>query len=188
MEGIPVELIDTAGLRHSTDEAESIGIAKSRQTIADADIVILVLDATATLHAEDSATMEALSYRPHLIAVNKSDLSPSSPLVSQRADAIPTSALTGSGVSELREAIVRLITVKAPATETGLLTNLRQQQAVLNTLGALGRAHQAVASAIPHEIVLLDLYEALQSLDSLTGSTTSDDILRLIFSKFCIGK
>jgi tRNA modification GTPase len=188
MEGIPVELIDTAGLRHSTDEAESIGIAKSRQAIADADIVILVLDATTALHAEDSATMEALSHRPHLIAVNKSDLSPGSPLVSQRADAIPTSALTGSGVAELRDAIVRLITIKAPATETGLLTNLRQQQAVLNTLGALARAHQAVTSAIPHEMVLLDLYEALQSLDSLTGSTTSDDILRLIFSKFCIGK
>jgi tRNA modification GTPase len=188
MEGIPVELIDTAGLRHSTDEAESIGIAKSRQAIADADIVILVLDATAALHAEDRDTLEALSHRPHLIAVNKSDLSPGLPLISQRADAIPTSALTGSGVAELRDAIVRLITVKAPATETGLLTNLRQQQAVLNTLGALSRAHQAVASAIPHEMVLLDLYEALRSLDSLTGSTTSDDILRLIFSKFCIGK
>jgi tRNA modification GTPase len=188
LEGIPVELIDTAGLRHATDEAESIGIAKSRQAIADADIVILVLDATTPLHAEDHATIEAMTARPLLIAVNKSDLSPDVPRISHQTNTIQTSALTGSGIPELRKAIVKLITAEAPPTETALLTNLRQQQAVLNTLGALARARQAAATAIPHEMLLLDLYEALRSLDGLTGSTTSDDILHLIFSKFCIGK
>ena len=96
-------------------------------------------------------------------------------------------ALTGAGVSELRHAILSLLTREAPSGETALLTNLRQQQAVSAALAPLGRAQQATAT-IPHELILLDLYEALQALDALTGSTTSDDILNLIFSKFCIGK
>jgi tRNA modification GTPase len=81
-----------------------------------------------------------------------------------------------------------LITKEAPDADTALLTNLRQQQVVSAALAALVRAHQAAAATIPHEMILLDLYEALQALDALTGSTTSDDILNLIFSKFCIGK
>jgi tRNA modification GTPase len=95
--------------------------------------------------------------------------------------------LTGAGVPELRHAILSLLTRGAPSGETGLLTNLRQQQAVSAALVPLVRVQQA-APTIPHELILLDLYEALQALDSLTGNTTSDDILNLIFSKFCIGK
>jgi len=75
-----------------------------------------------------------------------------------------------------------------PTAETALLTNLRQQQAVSNSLAALSRAHRAAGAAIPHEMLLLDLYESLQSLDALTGVTTTDDIIHLIFSTFCIGK
>jgi tRNA modification GTPase len=204
LEGIPIELIDTAGLRHATDEAESIGIAKSREAMAEADIVLLVLDATAALHAEDEATIANHAGRPLLIAINKRDLTSSSPLINQSTtkqsttnqsttdqsgrEAIETSALTGYGIPELRAAILTQITATAPTTETALLTNLRQQQAVSTALAALASAHQAVATEIPHEMLLLDLYESLSALDALTGATTSDDILNLIFSKFCIGK
>ncbi|MEO6983501.1 MAG: tRNA uridine-5-carboxymethylaminomethyl(34) synthesis GTPase MnmE [Edaphobacter sp.] len=187
LEGIPVELIDTAGLRHSTDEAESIGIAKSREAMAEADIVLLVLDATAPLHAEDEATLAAHAGRPLLVAINKHDLNPTSPPL-HATTTTKTSALTGHGIPELRAAILSLITVNAPAAETALLTNLRQQQAVSTALSALTRAAQAVDTDIPHEMILLDLYESLTALDALTGATTSDDILNLIFSKFCIGK
>jgi tRNA modification GTPase len=195
LEGIPVELIDTAGLRLSNDEAESLGIAKSREAMAEADVVVLVLDATAVLHEEDEAAIASLADRPFLIAINKQDLAPASPHANhanhakqQAHTAVHTSALTGAGIPELRNAILSLITHQAPATETGLLTNLRQQQAVSGALEALVRAQQAVAAAIPHEMVLLDLYEALHALDALTGHTTGDDILNLIFSTFCIGK
>jgi tRNA modification GTPase len=188
LEGIPVELIDTAGLREATDEAESIGIAKSREAMADADVVLLVLDATTAIHEEDEAAIATLATRPFLLVLNKQDLASSASLFKRDTyTVLETSALTGIGISELRRAILSLLTTEAPTTETALLTNLRQQRAVSAALAALDRIQQGAAT-IPHEIILLDLYEALQALDGLTGTTTSDDILNLIFSKFCIGK
>ena len=185
LEGIPVELVDTAGLRESTEEAESLGIAKSRQAMAEADVVLLVLDATSPIHQEDEAAIATLASRPLLIVLNKQDIAPPNLTAGDAYPTLKTSALTGAGVAELRHAIFRLLTREAPTTETALVTNLRQQQALSAALAALDRT---LALTIPHEIVLLDLYEALQALDALTGTTTSDDILNLIFSKFCIGK
>ena len=188
LDGIPVELVDTAGLRDAIDEAESLGIAKSREAMAEADIVLLVRDATQPLHREDEAAISAHADRPLLIALNKRDLAPQAALPASAHPIISTSALTGEGLPELRRAILATLSAAAPTSETALLTNLRQQQAVSGTVAALARAQQATAASIPHEMLLLDLYEALQSLDALTGVTTTDDILRLIFSTFCIGK
>jgi len=190
IEGVPVELIDTAGLRETVDEAESLGIAKSREAMAEADVVLLVLDATAAPHPEDEAALKAVVDRPVLIAINKSDLA----AAPQRAARTPelreiqTSALTGEGVAELRGAILAAMTAGAQHGETAMVTNLRQQQTIRSATAALARARDAVQSQIPHEVLLLDLYEALRSLDALTGATTTDDILNLIFSSFCIGK
>jgi tRNA modification GTPase len=189
IEGIPVELIDTAGLRDSSDEAESLGIAKSREAMAEADVVLLVLDATTSFHQEDEATIASLTTRPFLIANNKHDLVPAALLATQTVHkTVATSALTGTGILELRQAILSLISVIPPHAETALLTNLRQQQAISISLAAVNQAQHAILTTTPHEMVLLDLYEALRALDTLTGTTTSDDILHLIFSKFCIGK
>jgi tRNA modification GTPase len=187
LEGIPVELIDTAGLRDATDEAESLGIAKSREAMAEADVVLLVLDATAPFHKEDEAEIATLGSRPFLIVINKNDLAPPGSLPKKFSPhTLKTSALTGDGVAELRRAILSLITNDPPGGDTALLTNLRQQQAASSALRALDRALEAVT--VHHEMILLDLYEALHALDALTGATTSDDILNLIFGKFCIGK
>jgi tRNA modification GTPase len=189
IEGIPVELTDTAGLRRSTSEAETLGIAKSREAMAEADIVLLVLDAARPIHSEDEATIAALSTRPLLIVLNKRDLAPATSLPIQSAHStIETSALTGAGIPELRRAILSHITANAPASDTALLTNIRHQQIIHTALISLEKAQHAAASAIPHEMILLDLYESLRMLDAFTGTTTSDDILHLIFSKFCIGK
>jgi tRNA modification GTPase len=186
LEGIPVELIDTAGLRESSDEAESLGIAKSREAIAEADVVLLILDATDLRNEEDEALISTLATRPFLLVINKKDLIPGTNR--HFRPALETSALTGAGIPELRQAILSLLTGKSLSAETALLTNLRQQQSVSQTVLALNRAQQAAMTIVPHEMILLDLYEALHALDSLTGTTTSDDILNLIFSKFCIGK
>ena len=105
----------------------------------------------------------------------------------RRLPALATSALTGEGIPALRERILELATGGA-AAEPGMLTSLRHQQAIAAALAALADAAQANADAIPHEMILLDLYRALWALDSLTGQTTPDDILNLIFSTFCIGK
>ncbi|WP_342667375.1 tRNA uridine-5-carboxymethylaminomethyl(34) synthesis GTPase MnmE [Edaphobacter aggregans] len=187
MEGIPVELIDTAGLREASDEAETMGIAKSREAMAEADLVLLVVDTAAEAHAEDVATLEALGERPVLVAANKVDLGAGA-VPAMGAHVVRTSAVTGEGIAELRRAILELATKGAPMQETALATNLRQREAITKTLAALGRAREAAITEVPDEMILLDLYEALGSLDALTGTTTTEDILRLIFSSFCIGK
>ncbi|MHB1675790.1 MAG: tRNA uridine-5-carboxymethylaminomethyl(34) synthesis GTPase MnmE [Acidobacteriaceae bacterium] len=193
--GIPLDLIDTAGLRTAQDEAESIGIQKSREALADADVALLVLDATAeALSKEEIALLEQMRTRRAIVVRNKMDLAhgnSGSEVASLRGGspaAIETSALTGEGIPVLREAILTLIRGEGKEVETGLMTNLRQQQAVSETLQALLAAEQAIIAEVPHEMLLLDLYSALRSLDALTGATTADDILNLIFSTFCIGK
>jgi tRNA modification GTPase len=189
LDGIPLELVDTAGLHGAGEEAERLGIARSREALADAALVLVVLDATQTLNDEEHRLLEAVQGRPALVAVNKCDLvdadSPAREVGGVAA--LATSALTGEGIPALRERILALATGGA-AAEPGMLTSLRHHQAITTTLAALGDAAQANANAIPHEMILLDLYRALWALDSLTGQTTSDDILNLIFSTFCIGK
>jgi tRNA modification GTPase len=219
IDGIPVELIDTAGLRDASDEAERMGIAKSHEAMADADVVLLVVDAPAMVSsggiaAEDHAILSSASGGSLIVAVNKvdllrdkllsthmklnelqtsilqaSDLAPTSNLEPRTSNLTPTSAVTGEGIAELRAAIVRAVAGdNSGLREAGMLTNLRQHQAVTAAIGGLDAARAAVGASIPHEMVMLDLYEALRGLDALTGATTTEDVLRLIFSKFCIGK
>jgi tRNA modification GTPase len=259
IDGIPIELVDTAGLRDSHEEVEQLGIARSREALADAALVLIVLDATQPLNDEERSLFALVANRPALIVVNKSDLasphlstaasaaqtsaSPSEAVQSEAAQSgsaqpgfaqsgsaqsgsaqsgsaqsgsaqlamplafsispcdadtvnvlqatnipwLATSALTGSGIPALRAEILALATGGA-ANEPGLLTTLRHHQAVTTTLDALADAAAANAASIPHEMILIDLYRALWALDSLTGQTTPDDILNLIFSTFCIGK
>ncbi len=189
LDGIPLELMDTAGLRESLEEVEQLGIARSREALADAALVLVVLDATQPLNDEEHRLLKAVQGRPALVALNKCDLknpgSPAEDLAGLPAE--QTSALTGEGIAALRERILALATGGA-ASEPGMLTSLRHHQAITTTLAALADAAHANANSIPHEMILLDLYRALWALDSLTGQTTSDDILNLIFSTFCIGK
>jgi tRNA modification GTPase len=190
LDGIPLELVDTAGLREAHDVAEQLGIARSREALADADLVLLVLDATQPLNEEERDLIVAVRSRPALIALNKCDLvatSAEAQAAFEGIQEVATSALTGEGVADLRARIVALATGGA-VSESGLLTNVRQHQAVTTALSALADAARANAASIPHEMILLDLYRALWALDSLTGQTTADDILQLIFSTFCIGK
>jgi tRNA modification GTPase len=188
LDGIPLELVDTAGLREGREEAEQLGIARSREALADAALVLVVLDATQLVNDEERRLLQAIEGRPALVVVNKSDLVEAGELADAgAAAALRTSALTGAGIAELRERILTLATGGA-AAEPGMLTSMRHHQAITTALAALADAAQANANAIPHEMILLDLYRSLWALDSLTGQTTSDDILNLIFSTFCIGK
>jgi tRNA modification GTPase len=189
LDGIPLELVDTAGLREGLEEAEQLGIIRSREALADAALVVIVLDATQALNDEERRLLAYVEGRPALVAVNKSDLAAAGQKTPYCAGlpALATSALTGEGIDTLRKSILALAT-GGSTSEPGSLTSLRHQQAVSTALAALADAAQANANAIPHEMILLDLYRALWALDSLTGQTTSDDILNLIFSTFCIGK
>ena len=185
--GIPVKLVDTAGIRRGGELVETLGIERSYQAMADADLTIVVIDLSSPLESPDHELIgRAHSQGRSLIAGNKCDLP-------RRADrperALAVSALTGQGIEQLREAIFSAI---APAgaleQESGFLTSLRHEQLLRESLEYLAKARGAVEQNIPHEMLLLDLYGALRPIDAVTGATTADDILNRIFSTFCIGK
>src|SRR6478672_3957106 len=188
--GIPIKLVDTAGIRHSTDEAESIGIRKSYEALSEADLVLVVLDSTQKISEEDRELLAVSSQRRALAVANKCDLAPDGQLALDEMKVFSTSAITGAGIDELRAAILEEVSGHATGREqeTGFLTNIRHQRLVEESLGCLDAACQAVKRTIPHEMIMLDLYGALRPLDAITGETTTDDILNLIFSSFCIGK
>jgi tRNA modification GTPase len=188
--GIPIKLVDTAGIRSALDEAESIGIRKSMETLADADLVLVVLDASQSDNSEDQELLTQAGKQSVLVIENKCDLGLADH--SRMAVELPrvrTSALTGEGIPELRSAILNHLTGAGGALgESGFLTNIRHKQQIENSLSALDAADTAIHGRVPHEMLLMDLYNALRPLDAITGATTTDDILNLIFSTFCIGK
>jgi tRNA modification GTPase len=195
--GIPIQLVDTAGIRQALDEAESIGIRKSMEALADADLVLIVLDASQPITAEDDELLRQAEGRAAIVIGNKCDLgnngqgSKSSGQGSggRGQSSVLASALTGEGIAELRAEILRHVGGETGAqVEAGFLTNVRHQGLVQESITALDKASKAVTTKVPHEMLLLDLYSALRPLDAITGATTTDDILNLIFSTFCIGK
>lgn len=191
LDGIPLRLIDTAGLRTTaSDEAEQHGIARTHEALADADLILLVHEATQPFTSQDRQLLDSIADRPHLIVSNKIDLTEASSVLDPLTSipCLRTSALTGEGLDALRAAILSQLNAAGSLADSGLLNNLRQQQSVTDTLTALHAAAEANAAGLPHELILLDLHAALRALDSLTGITTTDDILARIFSTFCIGK
>lgn len=185
-QGIPVRLIDTAGVRESDDPVESLGIERTRRALADADLTLVVLDLSRPLEPVDHELLAAASSGRHLIVANKCDLPPRANIA---GEAIPVSALTGEGFDALAERIAAAIQPEDPgAREEGFITSLRHEQLLRECATYLAKARAAAENLIPHEMILLDLYAALQPLDAITGATTADDILNRIFATFCIGK
>jgi len=179
--GIPVKLYDTAGIREGTERVEALGIERSYQAMADADLALVVLDATRPITAEDEALMARAARR--IVVANKADLADGP------AGMLAVSALTGAGIPELRDAILAAIAPEGFCEqESGFITSVRHEQLLRESAGYLEKAAGAAESGIPHEMVLLDLYAALAPIDAITGATTADDILNRIFSTFCIGK
>jgi len=184
--GIPVKLLDTAGIRLGQDVVESLGIERSYQAMADADLTLVVVDGSQNLTGADETLIQrARSSGKALVALNKSDLARRA----QVADALPVSALTGAGIGELRQAIVNVVVPEGRLEQDGgFITSLRHEQLLKESGEALAQARTAASVGIPHEMLLLDLYAALRPIDAITGATTADDILNRIFSTFCIGK
>ena len=204
--GLPLRFVDTAGIREAFDEAEAIGIRKSYEAAADSDLALIVLDSADELTQEDRDLLARLAPLGKLLVVlNKSDL----PRRIERetvireigncatgrdspGDSVPVlavSALRREGIAELRRAILETAApALAGASESQFLTNVRQERLLRESLAGFTAAHRALADTIPHEMLLLDLYNALRPLDAITGETTVEDILTNIFSTFCIGK
>lgn len=187
LEGIPVKFVDTAGIRPGQTLVETLGIERSFQAMADADLTLVVLDLSAPVEGDDLALIDrARQQGRHLLVGNKRDLP-------RRAvfdgELIEVSALKGEGVDALRRRILEAIAPKGGIElEAGFITSIRHERLLREALDCLARARAATIERIPHEMLLLDLYGALQAIDGMTGATTADDILNRIFSTFCIGK
>jgi tRNA modification GTPase len=186
MAGIPVKLVDTAGIRHSDDMVESLGIERSYQAMADADLTIVVVDLSAEFTSEDEALLQKIGDCAPMVVGNKADLA-------RRCEApvalLPVSATTGEGIPELKQALVkRLAPAGLAAPESGSITSVRHESLLKESLEALENGRRAIGFNLPHEMLLLDFYAALRPIDAVTGATTADDILNRIFSTFCIGK
>lgn len=195
--GIPVEITDTAGIRETTDEIEALGIARSREALAEAALVLLVIDGTAESDVADHVLLQELADRAVLVALSKCDLVTADDRSRRTAqlvrdvpglEVISISARTQEGLPALRAKMHESLVGNAASLDSIFLTNERQHAAVGAASQALTAAAGAVHDELPHEMVLLDLHTALSALDGLTGTTTTDDILNLIFSTFCIGK
>lgn len=185
--GIPVKLFDTAGIREGGELVETLGIERSFQAMADADLVLVVIDLSQPPDAQDDALIaRAAGQGRWLLVANKSDL-PAVAKVPPTAHAV--SARSGEGIAALRQAILEQVSPEGRfAQEAGFITSLRHEQLLRQSADALEGARIAIEEGIPHEMILLDLYGALRAIDGITGATTADDILNRIFSTFCIGK
>jgi len=196
MHGVPVLLIDTAGIRESVDQIEAIGVERTKREAADADILIVVLDGSAPLQDEDMIVLSEVENQLHLVALNKSDLASFSasrvePDISDnpnRSNILSVSAKTEAGLDTLRTAILEPFLNGRSQSEGLLITNARHYDLLLRTISAIQISESLLHQRASEELVLVGLHNALRFLDEITGETTSDDILGQIFSTFCIGK
>ncbi len=191
--GVPVRLIDTAGIRETSDVVESMGIERSRAAIADANISLLMLDASEPLTDDDIKLMDQVPGERRIIVFNKIDLmgklKPGFLEPSEELEVIPISALTGEGFDRLTEEIfARLSGDRGAERDDIMITDARQHAAVKKAIEQLSSARDLMIEGEFEEIVLLKLHGALQSLGEVTGETLTDDILGQIFSTFCVGK
>jgi tRNA modification GTPase len=194
LEGVPITLLDTAGIRVTTDAVEQLGIARSHDALASADLVLLLFDLSAGWTPEDEALRQSIpDVVPHLLVGNKADLRPSSGAGVDAAVAagvaadVCLSASTGVGEAEL---IQTLLSRCGAVTDGSLLLALNQRQADLaqQAAEALARSEQVAAEGLPWDFWTIDLRQAIQSLGAITGEELSESVLDRIFSRFCIGK
>jgi tRNA modification GTPase len=182
--GLSLSLVDTAGVRDTMDAVEQEGVSRARGTLRVADLAIVVLDQSRPLSAEDRDVLEATANQRRVVVRNKSDL----PASAASFSGIDVSARTGEGIEQLIEAIAAALNSSEPLRDSPQITNMRHIVLLEHARAAIERAVTALAGEVPEEFPLLDLQEAAQALQEITGKRTSDDLLRHIFERFCIGK
>jgi tRNA modification GTPase len=193
LQGIPILLTDTAGVRASTDAVENLGVERTRRAIADADLLIIILDGSEPFTQEDEAILREISGLPHLIALNKSDLvsfgnQGMDNFFAGSNSVISISAKTGAGLDALRTAILEPFQIYDTNDSGLLVTNARHFDLLQRTQNSLRSSLSLLADGASEELILVGLYDGLRFLGEITGETTPDDILSQIFATFCIGK
>ena len=191
--GIPLRIIDTAGLRESLDPVEREGVRRSREVIASADLILFVLDGSRRAHDGDREAYREVEGRPHLVVLNKRDLPPEEDGSSFSGPGwkgrVPLSAKTGEGIDELLRAMARdLAPGEGAIMAEAPLTRMRHLEAARKAHESLLRARQAAGEGLPFECVASDVRECAQALAELAGEIAPEEVLDVIFGSFCIGK
>lgn len=194
LQGIPLKLIDTAGIRETEDLVERMGVERSKEFLNQADLVLLVLDVSTKLTPEDLQIIGLLKNKKVIVVVNKMDLGVKvdqgeleSVLPDQRF--VQTSMLEEQGLDDLQQAILdKVFGGEVAASDDMMITNLRHQRALEDTIQSITKAKESFEGAIPYDFVTIDVKGALEHLGRVTGETLSEDIIDQIFSEFCLGK
>lgn len=194
IEGIPLKLIDTAGIRDAKDEVEKIGIAKSKEIAKDADLVIAIFDSSKELSEEDIEILDIIKNKKSIILLNKADLNS----VLNENDArfknitenvLKISALNGNGLEELYSVIAKMFSLNEINIDNDvIITNLRHKNLISKAIENVKKARNTVEENMPIDIIAIFVKDILEDLGNITGEFVTDDIINEIFSKFCLGK
>ena len=193
--GVPVRIVDTAGIRQGADEVEMMGIERARKQIDQADLVLFMLDAQRGIQAEDKQLFETVNHKPLLLISNKSDLASHKPEIMKLGledEAIPCiqiSAKHQGGIEGLKSAIFKTVVGgKDQWQEEGCAPNVRHKVALQYARDAAIRLGQGLEIKISSDLLAVDLQECLDQLNAIVGVTTTEDVLDVIFEQFCLGK
>ena len=194
IEGIPLKLIDTAGIRNAKDEVEKIGIAKSREIAKEADLIIAIFDSTKELSPEDLEILNLIKGKKSIVILNKIDLNA---ILSENDDRftnvsdniLKLSALNGEGLEKLYETISKMFSLNEINLDNEIvITNLRHKNLISKALINVKKSEEAIEQNMPVDIIAIFIKDILEDLGNITGDVVTDDIINEIFSKFCLGK
>jgi len=189
LDGVPLRFSDTAGLRDTNEPVEKLGVERTIETLSEADLVLFVIDGSKVMDDTDRSILARIRNSAHMTIINKCDLEQVvKETPSGETDAIRISAKTGDGFENLENAIRDYLGIVPEVSAGSIVTTARQYESVSAAIRAIEKGRESILQATPHEMVLLDVYEALSQLNELTGEVVTEDILGRIFSTFCVGK
>lgn len=193
IEGIPLKIIDTAGIRKAQDKVEQIGIERSRQMTKQADLILAMFDGSKGIDYQDREVLELIKDKNAIIILNKRDLGKKikdwTEIQSIEKPIIEISALQKEGIEQISEQIKQMFHFNKIQPQEGILvTNVRHKQFITAALDSAKKAHQSVKEKAPIDLSAIYIKEILENLGSITGETVSEGMIKEIFSKFCLGK
>ncbi|MBQ9315057.1 MAG: tRNA uridine-5-carboxymethylaminomethyl(34) synthesis GTPase MnmE [Clostridia bacterium] len=190
IKGIPLKLIDTAGIRETTDIVENIGIEKSKNAIEESELVLLLLDASSGLCEEDNELLRLIKSKKHIVLINKIDMQSKINFNDiNDENIIEISVKNDVGLDKLEDKIEEIFAVNTLETDDNIMiTNVRHQTLILNAKKELKNAIDSVNNDIPLDMLSIDISNAIQNLGEITGEAVSEDVIKGIFAKFCLGK
>ncbi|NJO80166.1 MAG: tRNA uridine-5-carboxymethylaminomethyl(34) synthesis GTPase MnmE [Cyanobacteria bacterium RM1_2_2] len=187
--GIPVQVLDTAGIRDATDQVEQIGVERSRQAAQSADLVLLTIDAASGWTDADQQIYQQVSHRPIILVLNKIDLVQTQPLLPDITPIVQTAAAQHQGIAALEQAILAKVQIDSlQAANLDWAINQRQAAALTRAQTALQQVQETITHQLPLDFWTIDLRAAIQALGEITGEEVTESVLDRIFSRFCIGK